>query len=238
MKRILLLLCLVSALLITSCGAATGGQADDGEETFEFTGQIDAIDGDGVLVLPNEGEAIRASSDKISFSCAELTDIGAEIGDFVTVTYSGAVAESYPAQIHALDWQMAEIALPRTVITHHFSHGTMKLSLSQHWQHESPTDGRLDFWSEAEPTLRFSLCYEEELFGVCATGVTTTELAMDNGTTATLYTEEYSDGGYWAVVFFGEDYPYYHLQSGDGVTAQQWSEFEEEILEIFRSISL
>ncbi|MBR5134604.1 MAG: DUF3221 domain-containing protein [Clostridia bacterium] len=52
-----------------------------------------------LLVSPLEGEDERACCDKIAVSGADLPD-GVKVGDRVRVTYSGEIAESYPAQLN------------------------------------------------------------------------------------------------------------------------------------------
>ena len=71
---------------------------------YDFQAIIIEIDGDHVLVEPLEGENERNSSDRISFSCAELEDVSASVGSVVKVTYDGMIRETYPAQIDAQQW--------------------------------------------------------------------------------------------------------------------------------------
>ncbi len=72
-----------------------------------FTATVLEISGNYVLVQPIEGDDALRSSDKISFSCAGLEDIGAEAGSTVDVYYRGGIMESYPAQVHATKWQLS-----------------------------------------------------------------------------------------------------------------------------------
>lgn len=54
-----------------------------------------------ILVEPNEGEAERKSSDKISIGLGKDNNIIYPVGTSVKITYPGYIMESYPAQIHA-----------------------------------------------------------------------------------------------------------------------------------------
>ena len=88
-------------------GANKGSVTDTMEEAV-FSAKILEIKESSVLVEPLESEEIRNSADQISFGTAALADIGAEAGDIVRITYTGEIAESYPAQIRASDWTLVE----------------------------------------------------------------------------------------------------------------------------------
>ena len=79
---------------------------EEQDVVHKFVATVLEVSGDHVLVQPVEGEEEFYSSDKISFSMAELGDIGAEVGSNVVVYYTGGVMESYPAQIHAIKWEL------------------------------------------------------------------------------------------------------------------------------------
>lgn len=79
------------------------------EDTRSFVGTIIHIYyDDSVVVEPAEGSDECKSSDQISFSCKDLEDIGAVQGSVVEVTYTGEIAESYPAQIRAVSWELSD----------------------------------------------------------------------------------------------------------------------------------
>jgi len=94
-----------AVLLFAACSKGGGDEAN-------FNARILEMHENSVLVEPLNGENIRRSSDKISFSTKGLDDIGASVGDTVTVTYTGGVMESYPAQIRAVSWSMYQKASP------------------------------------------------------------------------------------------------------------------------------
>ena len=75
---------------------------------FSFVATILEMNGSIVCVEPVEGEEERLSSDKITFDVQYLGDIGAEVGSVVQVTYTGGIMESYPAQILAKSWKIAD----------------------------------------------------------------------------------------------------------------------------------
>lgn len=72
-----------------------------------FVATVLELDAASALVQPVEGEDELRSSDKIYVNAAELGDIGAEVGSTVEISYTGGIMESYPAQIHAVKWQIA-----------------------------------------------------------------------------------------------------------------------------------
>lgn len=71
---------------------------------YSFEAIIIELSGDYVLVEPLEGENERRSSDRISFSCADLEDIDLSVGSVVRITYDGLIRETYPAQIDVQHW--------------------------------------------------------------------------------------------------------------------------------------
>lgn len=73
----------------------------------QFTATVLEIYDGSVLVEPVEGEPERYSSDQFTIGLAELEEIGAEVGSVVDVYYTGGVMESYPAQVHAVKWNIS-----------------------------------------------------------------------------------------------------------------------------------
>ena len=49
-----------------------------------------------------------SSSDKIVFSKAGLEELDVKKGDVVLIVYDGLIMETYPAQINASSWSLAE----------------------------------------------------------------------------------------------------------------------------------
>lgn len=73
------------------------------ETEASFSGIIEAINEDSILIRVNENEAAYKSSNLITASLdTELSDDSTEfkIGDEIVVYYDGNIAESYPAQVH------------------------------------------------------------------------------------------------------------------------------------------
>lgn len=73
---------------------------DSVEITDSFIGVIEEIDGNNAIVLPNEGEEIRASGDKVSIVLADNHEF--VVGDKVSVFYDGDIMESYPLQVNTV----------------------------------------------------------------------------------------------------------------------------------------
>ena len=80
-------------------------EEDKVEHTFLAT--VLEINDSSVTVEPVENSAILMSADKICFGISDLEKIDAEVGSVVKVTYKGSVMESYPAQVHAISWELS-----------------------------------------------------------------------------------------------------------------------------------
>ncbi len=88
-------------------GQASGeapGSSGDSFDQETFTAAVLEIHDGWLLVEPLEGEAIRASADRVEVPTGNLPDLPELTeGDLVTVTYTGTVQESYPAQITGVE---------------------------------------------------------------------------------------------------------------------------------------
>ena len=80
---------------------------DDSVEVHKLTATLLELQGNSALIEPLSEEVALAGNDRITFGISELTEIGAEVGDVVTVSYIGDIMESYPAQINAVSWVLA-----------------------------------------------------------------------------------------------------------------------------------
>ena len=81
---------------------------EEQEVIHKFVATVIEINGNSVTVEPVIGEDELQSSDRISVNAASLGDIGAEIGSDVEIYYTGGIMESYPAQINATKWTLAD----------------------------------------------------------------------------------------------------------------------------------
>lgn len=81
---------------------------EEQEVVHKFVATVIEISGNSVLVEPVIGEDELQSSDRISINTVSLGDIGAEVGSDVEIYYTGGIMESYPAQINATKWTMAD----------------------------------------------------------------------------------------------------------------------------------
>ena len=70
----------------------------------EFVATIVEISGDYVLVKPCPEADGKTHPELISFSRKNLEKLGVAAGDRVTITYTGEIMETYPAQINAISW--------------------------------------------------------------------------------------------------------------------------------------
>ena len=81
---------------------------EEQEVIHKFVATVIEISENSVLVEPVVGEEELQSSHKISVNTASLGDIGAEVGSDVEIYYTGGIMETYPAQINAIKWTLAD----------------------------------------------------------------------------------------------------------------------------------
>ena len=81
---------------------------EEHEVVHKFVATVIEISGNSVLVEPVIGEDELQSSTRISVNAASLGDIGAEVGSDVEIYYTGGIMETYPAQINATKWTLAD----------------------------------------------------------------------------------------------------------------------------------
>ena len=112
-KTSVLIITISMLVLFTACAPdlksdtqSTSEAPASSQTEVYFKATVLEISGNSVLVEPLEGESIRSSADKITFSKTNLDNIGAAVGDIVSVAYSGEVMESYPGQIIVIKWSM------------------------------------------------------------------------------------------------------------------------------------
>ena len=101
LRKIISLFIMIAMLL-----PCVGCKLFEKNETLLAT--IVEINGSSVLVEPIQTVSDTVITDKISFNTSHLDDIHAEVGSIVEITYNGEMLESYPAQITALKWKIAD----------------------------------------------------------------------------------------------------------------------------------
>jgi len=77
---------------------------EEGNLTYKFVAKVLELNTGGALVQPVQGEDELRSSDRIYIGTSQLEDIGAQVGSYVEIYYTGGIMESYPAQVHAVKW--------------------------------------------------------------------------------------------------------------------------------------
>lgn len=81
---------------------------EEQEVVHKFVATILELDSTTALVQPVEGEDELRSADQIHLGIADLGDIDAQVGSEVEIYYTGGIMESYPAQIHAVKWELSK----------------------------------------------------------------------------------------------------------------------------------
>ena len=104
MKRIfailslaILLLSLLSGCVSTDEGDNMEGVASDGQKQF-FKAEIIEMSETSLLIRPLEEYAESRSSERISVA-NWFTNDAVKVGDIIGISHSGAILESYPAQL-------------------------------------------------------------------------------------------------------------------------------------------
>jgi len=99
MKRIILLVVILCLLLMVFAGCSNSTTA----RILYFW-----ENGTHVTVEPLRSEDISLLGSKTSFSIAELSDIGASVGDIVSIRFGREVLDSFPSQITVTRWSVVE----------------------------------------------------------------------------------------------------------------------------------
>lgn len=91
----------------TTTGKSQEYNGNATQQGVVFKARITEISGDSVMVEPLQAPE-SSSSDKIVFSKAGLEELDVKKGDVVLIVYDGLIMETYPAQINASSWSLAE----------------------------------------------------------------------------------------------------------------------------------
>lgn len=78
---------------------------EESEAEHSFNATVLEVNKNSVLVQPDSDQPIANCCDKISFNTKNLIGMNLGAGVRLTITYKGGIMESYPAQIHAIDWK-------------------------------------------------------------------------------------------------------------------------------------
>jgi hypothetical protein len=112
-KYLWVFLCsLLILTLITGCAGSERNEDQENKDGVTFMAEVLENNGTSLLVEPQPGSKELSSADKIVIHISEETILKAgdsgtlavediEIGQRVEIAYSGAIAESYPAQINS-----------------------------------------------------------------------------------------------------------------------------------------
>lgn len=74
----------------------------------KFIATVLELDATSALVEPVEGQEELRSSNRFVIGLDRLDDIGAEVGSVVEIFYTGEIMESSPAQVNAVNWEIAK----------------------------------------------------------------------------------------------------------------------------------
>lgn len=77
---------------------------------YSFIAVITEIYEGGVLVESVESEGAITKGEKITFGTSNLEKLDIKVGSVVRITYTGGIMESYPGQIFAKSWELADVS--------------------------------------------------------------------------------------------------------------------------------
>ncbi len=107
-KPWIILICATVVLAVVFVPLAFKWWGNKEEPTFSFSATVIAINDRAAVVSPLPDEEIAKSSDKITFSIADLDPLDVVVGMEVKVTCEGEIMETYPAQVQAVSWQITK----------------------------------------------------------------------------------------------------------------------------------
>lgn len=234
-----LIMCFLSAaVMLCACGRVEqGNEISSQEETSTLTEQKQYIFYGEVQEI-REGSVLADDTwiytDSLSEYADAIEDI--EVGDSIKVEYDGAIAESYPAQMHGaysievIGRVEDKIALKNASYINELI--GISLQLPEGWDYTNnsePENGAelsMDIYPVGE-TGKISIGYHE-LFGVCGTGLNSVE-AEYNGMKA--LKGFYDNNNHWAFICFESPYDkYVILSEGTEEWQQKYYDEVEQIL--------
>ena len=116
-------------------------------------------------------------------------------------------------------------------------YANIRLKLPQGWIYEEvepelETSARgIRFWPTEFPDVQIELCWHPSGFGVCGTGLTSVDMVLDDGGTASLGFYDGSDCMSYCA--YGMNYAAVNVS-----TVDRWEEYGETILAILKSVEL
>lgn len=137
-----------------------------------------------------------------------------------------------------------------TPVEYSDQHTNMRLALREGWDYDStPGAGEgeavdaagaadsfgIQFWPQAEPSMRISLRYYVNGIGLCGTGVTFEEISFENGLTATKCTED-MEHGFWFFLIYHDVPGAYAVECF--TSKELWSEYESTLMSILESVEV
>ena len=128
-------------------------------------------------------------------------------------------------------------------VAYSYQYTNMKLELPTDWAYnilagnvdESADNFGIQFWPQAQPSMKISLRYHVNGIGLCGTGVTFEDISFQNGLTATKCTEG-SDDNYWFFLIYHDVPGAYAVECS--ASKSLWAAYEHAIMSILESVEI
>lgn len=222
MKKIILIVLLCGFMVLGLAGC------DDKKNEYSFLGKIIEVHPTYIIVEPNEEEIVKKSADQFR---VDMIDPGFSysVGNYVKITYTGEIRESYPAQIDATHVEKIDEVQK---YSKKFEDAILEMDIPIGWNYEELEEDSsykfaLKLWNDSLKDY-FTLYYYKEKFGVCGTERREEELNLGNGKVARI--GYYATGKTWSDITFN-DTNLYIVLINNGTEL-------EDVLELIKTINI
>lgn len=135
-----------------------------------------------------------------------------------------------------------------TTVSYEYKYANASAALPEGWGYEvdeyEPDDDveyddsvfEIEFYPLENPDFEVTLIFRANTMGICGTGVTTEEIALPNGLTATRCTEEMQYGDYWYLLIFNGVPGSYTLECCE--SKAEFEKYKDDIAKIAESAVL
>lgn len=241
MKKSFLAVMMLACLSAAACG---NSMADDAFRPAQEESAFGEAAGVGTDVTEPQGAVMDVLKTE-NMATGETEPEGMVTG--VLKTENMAAGETEPAEPENVAAGAPEAA--GNVVTYDVDGVYMQVTLPKEWSYEvlTPemilTDGMescmIRFWLTDDPDISFELAYWP-MFGICGTGVTIESMELDNGRSATWYTESL-EGKIWFSICMKK--PEDSSAKGSyvingGLEEGLWNQYKDALTDIVKTIDV
>ncbi len=104
MKTIISLIMIMTAIAVSGCSSDSTSKS---QNYASFSGEVSGVSEHSITVDVTDGD-ILSSSDCVIAKFSDDVDIDTAIGDVVQIWYDGDAAETYPAEVNAVSYEVIQ----------------------------------------------------------------------------------------------------------------------------------